>query len=254
MQDTNQEHPFGLRRLRLVTGVVLFAYILSHLLNHALGLVGLSTAERALAIAKAVWYSTLGTSLLYGAAACHVLLALRTIYLRKHWRLPLIEYVRLSAGFSLPLLLIGHVVTTRVAFSLYGTNAQYSSVVATLISSGSEGWQLALLAPGWLHGCLGLWISFARFRPSRGSTWAFFLFVALVPCLAAAGFFSMRSELLAQQTAVSADAVVSSPPAANTETLIYWRKTALGFYLFVVAGALLAGPARRALTGNNLAR
>jgi adenylate cyclase len=253
MHDIDQEHPFSLRRLRLLTGVILFAYILTHLLNHALGLIGLSTAERALSIAKVVWYSTAGTTLLYGAAACHVLLALRTIYLRPHWRLPLIEYVRLSAGFSLPLLLIGHIVTTRVAFSVYGANAQYSSVVATLISSGTEGWQLALLAPGWLHGCLGLWISFARLRPGRGPTWAFFIFVALIPCLAAAGFFSMRSELLAQPPTVSAEASASSSPIAR-EDLEFRRKAALGIYLFVIAGVFLAGPARRALTRDRIAR
>ena len=248
--DETQKDPFGSRHLRLLTGLILFTYILSHLLNHALGLVGLSTAEQALTIAKKIWYSAAGTSLLYGAAACHVLLALRTIYMRRHWRLPLIEYVRLGAGFSLPLLLIGHVVTTRIAFSLYGTNAQYSSVVTTLMSSGSEGWQLALLAPGWLHGCLGLWISFARSRPSRATTWAFCFFVALIPGLAAAGFLSMRTELMTRPPIVSAEAHIPPPSAASAQDLIFWRKAALGFYLFAIAGVLMAGPARRALTRN----
>jgi adenylate cyclase len=147
------------RRLRLASGIVLFVYISSHLLNHALGLISLNFAERALAIAKEVWYSRPGTLLLYGAAAAHVFLALRTVYTREHWHLPLIEYVRLGAGFSLPLLLIGHVVTTRLAFAMDIGNPRYASVVQSLMSSGNEGWQLALLAPGWVHGCLGLWLN-----------------------------------------------------------------------------------------------
>ena len=67
-----------IRRVRLASGIVLFIYIFSHLLNHALGLISLNLAERVLAIAKEVWYSVPGTLLLYGAAAAHVFLALRT--------------------------------------------------------------------------------------------------------------------------------------------------------------------------------
>jgi adenylate cyclase len=63
------------RRLRLATGIILFIYISSHLLNHALGLISLNLAERVLATAKDVWYSRPGTLLLYGAAAAHVFLA-----------------------------------------------------------------------------------------------------------------------------------------------------------------------------------
>ena len=153
------------RDLRLVTGIVLFIYITTHLLNHALGLVSLSSAERGLVLARTVWHSLPGTLALYGAAGIHVILALRTIYLRQHWRLPIIEYIRLCAGFSLPLLLIGHVVVTRVAYSFHEVSPRYASVVASLTNSGNEGWQLALLAPGWLHGCLGLWITLVRLRP-----------------------------------------------------------------------------------------
>src|SRR3954471_11427169 len=74
---------FGIRRVRLITGLVLFVYIFSHLLNHALGLVSLAAAERMLFVAKDVWYSLPGTIVLYGAAATHVALALRTLYTRQ---------------------------------------------------------------------------------------------------------------------------------------------------------------------------
>jgi adenylate cyclase len=183
---------------------VLFIYISSHLLNHALGLISLNFAERVLALAKDVWYSLPGTLLLYGAAVAHVFLALRTVYARPHWRLPLIEYVRLGAGFSLPLLLIGHVVTTRLAFAMDLGNPRYASVVQSLMSSGNEGWQLALLAPGWVHGCLGLWLTLVRYKSVRKFRWAFVFIMALVPCLAAAGFLSMRAEVAIQPTSITA--------------------------------------------------
>src|SRR5262249_11870380 len=131
--------PLTSRTVRLVSGVILFVYIATHLLNHTLGLVSLAAAERGLGLAKAVWHSVPGTLMLSGAAAAHLTLALRTVYLREHWRLPVIEYVRLGAGFSLPLLLIGHVVVTRMAYSLHDVTPQYASVVASLTRSGNEG-------------------------------------------------------------------------------------------------------------------
>ncbi len=137
----------AIRRLRLGSGLVLFAYILSHLINHSLGIISLDHAEAGLRLAVKVWHSLPGTVLLYGAAAVHFLLALRTLALRRHWRLPLIEVVRLASGLTLPLLLIGHVMATRMAQALFDTPVSYGRTVANLAASGAEGWQLALLAP-----------------------------------------------------------------------------------------------------------
>jgi len=196
-----------------------------------------------LAVAKGVWYSAPGTIVLYGAAATHVALALRTVYLRQHWRLPLIEYIRLGSGFSLPLLLIGHAVATRVAFATLGAEPRYASVVQSLLSAGTEGWQLALLAPGWVHGCLGLWLTVARHKPSRATRFGFFAVMVLLPLLAAAGFLSMRAEVAAQAMPTIDGAAGSGAGAA----LEWWRKALTASYLLAVAGALLAGITTRAI-------
>ena len=71
------------RSLRLASGLVLFTYITAHLVNHALGLVSLKTAEAALEFAVEVWSSPLGTVLLYGAFAIHFVLALWSVYERR---------------------------------------------------------------------------------------------------------------------------------------------------------------------------
>ena len=60
------------RYLRLGSGLVLFVYVTSHLVNHALGLVSLAFAETGLRIAVGIWHSWPGTGLLYGAAAAHL--------------------------------------------------------------------------------------------------------------------------------------------------------------------------------------
>src|SRR4029077_8129647 len=87
--------PLTSRTARLVSGVILFVYIATHLLNHTLGLVSLAAAGRGFERPRAAWHSVRATLVLYGAAASPLTLALRTIYLRKHWRLPVIEYIRL---------------------------------------------------------------------------------------------------------------------------------------------------------------
>jgi adenylate cyclase len=196
-----------------------------------------------LVVAKSVWYSRLGTILLYGAAVLHVLLALRTVYLRQHWRLPLIEYVRLGAGFSLPLLLIGHAVTTRLAFATQGADPRYASVVQSLIGAGTEGWQLALLAPGWVHGCLGLWLTIARYRPPWLLRWSLILLMLLVPLLAAGGFLRMRAEIMAQAMAAGG----ATMPAGAGIDLLFWRRMLTVSYVSAVAGALAAGIFMRAV-------
>ena len=43
------------RALRLASGVILFIYVAAHLVNHALGLISITVAERGLRIAVAVW-------------------------------------------------------------------------------------------------------------------------------------------------------------------------------------------------------
>ena len=106
----------GLRRkLRLGSGLILFAYITIHLTNHALGLISLDAAETGLRIAVAIWHSRLGTGLLYGAAGTHILLAFWSLYERRTFRLPPAELLRIALGLWLPILLIGHVAATRIA-------------------------------------------------------------------------------------------------------------------------------------------
>jgi len=221
------------RHVRLASGLVLLTYVTLHLINHALGIWSLALAERGLTWAVALWQSTPGTILLYGAAGAHFILACNTIYARRHWRLPPIEWVRLWAGFSLPLLLIGHVVSTRLAVTLQGVAPDYRIVVANLVRSGGQGWQLALLAPGWLHGCLGLWLTLRRFAVMRRVRPMLILLVVLVPLASALGFLRMEQAIGAAGNA-----------AAPSPALVPWRQAILASYVALIATAFAAGRIR----------
>src|SRR6266851_3130966 len=76
-----------IRRIRLVSGLIMFAFVVSHLLNHALGLVSLELAENALWYLYRVYTSYLGSIALYGAFLTHFLLALYALWQRQSLRL-----------------------------------------------------------------------------------------------------------------------------------------------------------------------
>jgi adenylate cyclase len=230
---------FSLRRLRLFSGLVLFAYIGLHLLNHALGIFSLALAENGLRIALAFWRIPLVTLLLYGAAAVHFALALRTLYTRREWNLPWVEILRLASGFSFPLLLIGHAVNTRLGDTLFGLKPSYSAVITNLQMAGTQGMQLALLAPGWLHGCLGLWITLRRFETMRRLKYALILATAGLPLSAAAGFFRMAAEISVRAAPAQAHA-----SAAEQATLASWKDDLTLIYICAIIAAALLGRVR----------
>ena len=86
--------------------------------------VSLAVAERGLRVAVVIWQSTLGTLLLYGAAATHIVLAFLALYQHRTLRMPPLELLRIAFGFGIPTLLIGHAVSTRLASGQTACRAQ----------------------------------------------------------------------------------------------------------------------------------
>ena len=72
-----------LKRIRLGAGLVLFAYVGTHLLNHAWSLASLDALDIGRDVFIAVWRSWPGIILLYGALLTHFVLVLWTIYVRR---------------------------------------------------------------------------------------------------------------------------------------------------------------------------
>jgi adenylate cyclase len=229
------------RDLRLASGLVLFAYVTGHFVNHALGLVSLATAERGLRVAVAFWQSPPGTLVLYGAVMIHVGLAFLAIHRHRTLRLPALEWLRIAAGLSIPTLLIGHAVDTRLALAAYGHPTDYAHVVWKLWHSGREGRQVALLVPGWLHGCLGLGFVLSARAWYPRARMALFAAALLLPVLAVLGFVSMLKEvtLLARDPAWVA-ATLGPLTEVPHRPLIAVRDTLLALYGGAVAAVFAA--------------
>jgi adenylate cyclase len=233
------------RHFRLASGLVMLTYLLTHLVNHSLGNFSLDLAESGLKIAKSVWQSSPGTIALYTAAGVHIALALRTIYERRHWDLPIIEWIRLFAGFTLPTLLIRHAVDTRIGATLYEYDANYRNVIATILATGSKGWQFGLLAPGWLHGCLGVWLTLRRFDWAVKAKPFLIAFMFALPLASALGFANMVDELNMDP---SGGAGYYAPQGDYGKKLMAslgeWKSGLLQLYFGLVITAFVAGRIR----------
>jgi adenylate cyclase len=238
-----------LRHMQLTSGVVLLIYLFLHLINHALGIWSLDLAGHGLTLALRVWHSVPGTLLLYGAASLHFSLALRTVYGRRHWALPPTEWIRLWAGLSLPLLLVRHAVATRLAASLYGFEPDYERIVVLLITNGTQSLQLALLAPGWVHGCLGLWLRLRHYPRIRRAKHALLAFLVLVPSLSAAGFVQMKRAVVAMSATLPAP---DPKLVAHQVALDAWRHNLVALYLSLIISAFVAGQLRNCVERRKL--
>lgn len=225
------------RDLRFASGIVLFTYLTGHLINHALGLVSLNAAEVGLDYATAFWQSPAGTFLLYGGALTHMGLALHAVYERRTLRMPFRDLFRIVLGLNLPVLLIAHAASTRLAMEVYGYNPFYNDVVRDLWLAGSQGKQFAILAPGWIHGCLGLHAAFGRRKWWRAAMPVLFGIFLVLPILSALGFVEMHREIERFDPPRHNEAGL---PRETAVAIALWRDRAVNIYLALVALALAA--------------
>ena len=83
---------------------------------------------------------------------------------------------------------------TRIAWEAFLLSPDYGRIVWSLWISDSEGRQLALLVPGWLHGCLGVNFAFGRRAGYKRARPVLFALALLLPVLGALGFLAMGKE------------------------------------------------------------
>ncbi len=144
-----------LQRLRLASGLVLFAFAGTHFLNHAVGLYGLEAMHEVESWRTTVTRSWPGSIVLGAALVTHLSLGLYKLAMRTTLRMPAWEAVQIVLGLSIPFLLFPHIVNTRVANSIYNVNDIYLYELVRLWPERAF-WQSLLLEIVWLHGCIGL--------------------------------------------------------------------------------------------------
>ncbi|AUD00035.1 adenylate/guanylate cyclase domain-containing protein [Bradyrhizobium sp. SK17] len=181
----------GLRQVRLVTGAIMFAYLISHFLNHALG--NISTEALAIGVHyhTEFWQFLPVAIVFYTACLVHTALGIWALFQRREFHWKAVEPLQLALGLSIPMLIIVHVVGVRLGQTLYGHEKLYPQELYNFfIASPLRLWQmLAVLVIAWVHGCIGLYF-WLRMRPSFQRTAPFLLAAAvLIPTLAMLGIY-----------------------------------------------------------------
>lgn len=188
-----KERPGVERTLRMWAGIVLMVFVATHLINHAIGVFGVDVMEQVQHWRTWAWRTWIGTVLLYGSLAIHIVFTLRRAVSRRTLRMPLAEALQIALGLAIPLLLWRHIVDSRVMNGFAHVEDTYTNLLRYYYPEYA--WtQTALLLVVWVHGCIGIRF-LLRHRPwfGRWRTLAYMMAVAL-PLLALAGFVSAGRE------------------------------------------------------------
>lgn len=190
-------------RTKLATGLILFTFLTTHLINHMLGIVSLATMDAGSVAFKAVWRSWPGSVVLYTAAVLHPLLALYNWLRRGHYRgIPWQGWMQISLGLAVPPLVVDHVIGTRMLNAAFDINDSYAYVlIVQFVQEPLIGLrQNILILIAWGHGCIGVYY-WLRLKPFFEKLSPLLYALALVlPMLATMGYLSGgRAVLLAMQ-------------------------------------------------------
>jgi adenylate cyclase len=236
-----------IRRLRLTSGLIMLAYVATHLLNQSLGLMSVEIMDRVLEAVYETWSTSVGGFILYSAFTVHYCLALWALWLRRSLKMPFSEAAQLVLGFSIPFFLVDHVLNSHVADAFYGGNfGYYQSVLYRYFVTAPlrGGLQLAVLVIAWVHAMIGMWF-WLRLKPWY-PRWQPLLYAValLVPTLAIVGVLEGGREVVAQSAdpAWIAEMMRVHPqpgPAdmATIEQMILWLRR---FFVFALAAVLVA--------------
>jgi adenylate cyclase len=223
------------QKWRLASGLVLFAFALTHFLNHALGHVSLEAMEQVQEVRRAVWRSWPGSILLYGSLALHAALALWKLARRRSWRVGPWDAAQIALGLAIPLMAVAHVVGTRGLSSCCGFDDRYTTELR-ILWPGLAATQSLLLVVVWLHAVLGLhfWL-----RPKEWyRAWSPALLVAavLIPTLSITGYVESARRVAAMSFP---DPALPGALIEPSTRMLEWARTGIWSAFGVAAAAAL---------------
>lgn len=230
------------RALRIITGLILFAFVTSHLLNQALGLHSLALMDSWRGFFISPWSNPVGGAILIGSLVLHGMLGMGTLYKRNTLNMAPADAIQFVSGFLILPLLVPHVVAINLGADLipgyiptFQGTLQYFWVLNPL-----EGLrQIFVVVIVWIHGAIGL-LTWFRLK-AWWSAYGKFInpLMVLVPVAALLGFVEAGKEVIAMSEAY---APASPSPivleALNTINNVKW--TVLQIYAAMLVMVLIA--------------
>jgi adenylate cyclase len=179
------------RQVRMICGLILFTYLISHFLNHALGNISLEALAWGLHYHLLFWQFLPVAIVFYTAVLVHCGLGVWALYERRQFRWKAVEPLQLVLGLSIPLLVAAHVIGTRLGHTLFAHDRFYPQVLHGYFATMSLRFAstMSVLVIAWVHGCIGLYF-WLRMKTFFRRAAPFLLAAAvLVPVLALLGIY-----------------------------------------------------------------
>ncbi|QND50685.1 adenylate/guanylate cyclase domain-containing protein (plasmid) [Phyllobacterium sp. 628] len=168
----------------------MLTFLTLHLANHSLNLISLAAAEEGRRWFLFIWRNPVGTVIFYGAAITHVALVMRSLYARRTLYMPLGEALQIILGLLIPMLIIEHVVGTRIRYEISNYYDSYETIIRGFwINSPFNGIkQTVALIVIWCHGCIGVhfWLRYRQWYQQAAPV--LLTAAILLPVLALLGF------------------------------------------------------------------
>src|ERR1700746_2691625 len=192
----------GVRQVRLVCGMVLFTYLISHFLNHALGNISVDALTEGVHYHILFWQFLPVAIIFYTAMLLHGGLGIWALYQRRQFPWIAIEPLQLLLGLSIPVLVAFHVIGARLGHTLFGQEKLYPQELYGfwMAPAHRELMIFTVLVIAWTHGCIGLhfWLRMKAFYKRAAP----FLLAAavLIPTVALLGVYQAGRNVIAAST------------------------------------------------------
>jgi adenylate cyclase len=207
----------GVRQIRLVCGLVLYAYLISHFLNHALGNISMTALAIGVHYHTLFWQFPPVAYVFYGSALIHTGLGIWALYQRRQFHWKAIEPLQLVLGLCIPVLIVSHVVGARLGHSLFGLEKLYPQILHADWGQQLKMWQmLSVLIIAWVHGSIGLyfWLRMKAFF--KGAAPFLLAAAVLVPTLAMLGLYQAGRTVIRDSASAQWQADNLSPRQVGT--------------------------------------
>ena len=188
-----------LRRLRLVTGLILMAFVTGHMANLMLGMHSLAAMESWRPWLMGPWRSIAGQGLLVFSALIHLALGVYAVAARRSLAMSKTDWVQLCLGLATPPLLLNHAIVMHMAGEVTPSfDSTFGQMLAVYwsFSPGYAFQQLGVVMAVWIHAAVGLysWLVLKPVWKRIGGLVLPLLFA--VPILALLGFAEAGREVL----------------------------------------------------------
>lgn len=230
------------RKIRIVSGIILFLFLTGHLINQAMGLHSLKLMEEWHPFFMAPWSNPIGAPLLMLSLISHGLMAFHSLYRRGTLNMSTADSLQYASGFLIFPLLIPHVIGLKLGAELIpGYQASYQGLLHYFwVQNPLEGLrQVFVVVVVWVHGAIGLLTYFrlqswwSRLGPIINPL------IVLIPVCALLGFVESGKEIILASPN-QPPFIPSAELLQSLQTINTTKWTVISVYLAMLAITLIA--------------